>query len=327
MAERGNPAPLSALIAGVVALALMVVGWSGPPASPVPQPQAASTTVSHGLPVADLHVPEEPPSTVEVPEVDRIETSPDSRAAFEALYPAQTAATRGEGPGGDRWALLVGINEHLGTVADNFVSREDAVQLRDMLLDEGWAEERIVLLTDTDATGEMIWEGLSWLARKAGQDDTVLFHYSGHSKKWYGGGGEILDMALWPTDDDFIKRHEVAEALGEVRHARLWGNFVTCNAEGFHEAGLAADGRVMTYSSRTPEKSYEDPDEGNTVYGRFFLEPTLWEHDGRADAMSVQEAFGVAAPQAHERTVGQRYGPQTPVIYDDLGEPFRLALE
>jgi hypothetical protein len=328
MPERGNAAPLAAVIAGVVALALMVVGWSGPPASPVPQ-AASTTTVPHGLPVADLHVPEEPPETVEEPEpeVDRIETSPDSRAAFEELFPAQAEATRGEGPGEDRWALLVGINEHLGTVANNYVSREDAVQLRDMLLDAGWADERIVLLTDTDATGEMIWEGLSWLARKAGEDDTVLFHYSGHSKKWYGGGGEILDIALWPTDDDFIKRDEVAEALGEVRHASLWGNFVTCNAEGFHEAGLAADGRLLTYSSRTPEKSYEDPDAGNTVYGRFLLEPTLWEVDGASEGLSVQEAFDVAAPQAHDRTVGQRYGPQTPVIYDHLGEPFRLALD
>src|SRR5690606_28094236 len=107
--------------------------------------------------------------------------------------------------------------EHLGAVPDNFVSREDAERLRELLLRAGWADERIVLLTDRDATGDMIRASLSWLARQAGPESTVVFHFSGHSKKWYAGG-RIDDQALWPTDDDFVRRGELADALDAVQH-------------------------------------------------------------------------------------------------------------
>lgn len=296
------------------------------PAPAVAQAPAPPTPVKPVL--ADLPPPE--PEPVEVVERDPMPTSPETRSAFEERYPAQAAAERGEEPGGDHWALLVGINRHLGAVADNHVSREDAELLRELLLDAGWDDERIVLMTDTDATGTMIREGLSWLARKAGDDATVLLHYSGHSKKWYGDGGAILDMALWPTDDDFVRRDELAAALGAIPHGRLWGNFATCNAEGLHEAGLGDDRRVLTYSSRTPEKSYEDPDAGNSVWGRFLLNEVLADRDtGGADApMSLQEAFALAAPRATERTATQQpYGSQTPVLHDGLGEPFALEVD
>jgi hypothetical protein len=336
---RGDAAPLSMLIAGLVAVALMIVGWGGT-VEVAPERAAAPATTDAAPPADELHVPdesvqpvamEEPDAADEpdepegIPEVDRIETSAATRAAFEERYSEQADATADNG----RWALIVGINQHLGAVADNYVSREDAELLREVLLDAGWDDARILLITDTDATGDMIREGLSWLARKAGDDATTLFHYSGHSKKWYGGGGAIQDIALWPTDDDFIRSDELAASLGEVRHAQLWGNLVTCNAEGFHEAGLGGEGRVLTYSSRTAEKSYEDPGVGNTVFGSFFLEQALWRNgEGPApDVASVQDAFELAAPQATERTSQQRYGPQRPVIYDDLGEPFRLEVE
>ena len=286
------------------------------------EPMVIDATPEPRVWTSELPEPEVPP------ERDRLHTSTQTRATFEQRYPDQAEARRGHGPGGNGWALLIGINEHLGGVSNNHASRQDAERLREMLLDAGWADERILLMSDTDATGDMIREGLSWPARKAGHDATVLINYSGHSKKWYAGGGAILDIGLWPTDDDFIRRDELGHALDVIPHARLWGNFATCNAEAFHEADLGVEGRVLTYSSRSPEKSYEDPAAGNSVWGSFLLDAGLWEADGTGDRLgSVQDAFEVAAPRATERTMGQRYGPQTPVIHDDLGEPFTLDVE
>jgi hypothetical protein len=314
---------LAVLTAGVA------VVWTEPgPSTPVEQalvPPVLMTPV-----VVELPTPEPDPEPVEEEEPDPLPTSPETRARFEERYPAQAEAVRGSGAGQDHWALLVGINQHLGAVSDNYVSREDAELLRELLLDAGWDDERIVLMTDTDATGTMIREGLSWLARKAGDDATVVLHFSGHSKKWYGDGGAILDMALWPTDDDFVRRTELAEALEVIPHGRLWGNFATCNAEGLHEAGLGDDRRVFTYSSRTAEKSYEDPNAGNSVWGRFFLNEVLAQHDATTTQapLSVQQAFAAAGPRATERTATQvPYGPQTPVLHDGLGEPFALAAD
>lgn len=248
------------------------------------------------------------------------------RLAFEARYPDQAAATRDPtDPAGDRWALLVGINEHLGPVADNTASAEDADRLQAVLVREGWDPDRIVTMTDTDATGAMIREGLDWLARSSGPDATVVFHYSGHSKKWYGDGGAIVDQALWPTDDDFVHRDDLAAALDEVEHAALWGNMATCEAAGFDVGALTGDGRVWTFSSAADEKSYEDPDHGHSVWGRFLLDRGLWRSP---DAVpSVQDAYAVAAPHATTYTSLQEpHGPQTPVLVDDLGAPFELTV-
>jgi hypothetical protein len=246
------------------------------------------------------------------------------RAAFEQLFPAQAAAEVGGDPGEDAWAVLIGINEHLGAVTDNFVSREDAERLRALLLREGWSDERIVLLTDTDATGDMIRESLDWLARKAGERSTVVVHYSGHSRKWYDAGGRIEDQALWPTDDDFVRRDELADALDEVEHAAMWGNVASCEAAGFALPGVTGPGRVWTFSSGADEKSYEDPEAGHSVWGMFLLDHGLWRADEVTPA--IQDAFVDAAAGAATYTSLQvPYGPQRPVLDDQLGRPFSLS--
>ncbi|WP_052668338.1 caspase family protein [Nitriliruptor alkaliphilus] len=318
MQRRGPAATLIALACAVAIAGVSYVGYHRAPAqAELIQPDRSATGVAAFLDVR-AELTEEPAEPVEPEAIDA------RRAAFEERYPAQAAATEAPGHGGDGWALLIGINEHLGAVPNNFVSREDAERMRELLLRAGWADDRIVLMTDTDATGDMIREGLAWLARKSGQGSTVVFHYSGHSKKWYGPGGRIDDQALWPTDDDFVRRGELAEALAEVDHDAFWGNVAACEAAGFHLDGVAAPDRVWTYSSRADEKSYEDPGAGHSVWGAYLLDHGLWR--AGQDPPSVQEAFAEAAPQAQRYTSLQvPYGPQTPVLEDDLGRPFELS--
>lgn len=288
------------------------------------------------LPVSSVTAPPPAPEPPRIPDPDPdpdldgspVEDEPmtEARRAFEARYPAQAAAVADPAdPAGERWALLVGINEHVGAVADNTASREDAERLEALLLREGWDPDRVVTVTDTDATGEMLREGLAWLARSSGPDATVVFHYAGHSKKWYGDDGAIVDLALWPTDDDFVRRDELAALLGEVEHDALWGNVAACEAAGFDVGDLTGDGRVWTFSSRADEKSYEDPDHGHSVWGRFLLDRELWRADGPTP--SVQDAFAAAGPDATAYTSLQEpFGPQTPVLVDDLGAPFTVTV-
>lgn len=316
MEHRGIAATSIALACAVVIAGLSYVGYHGAPAEAVlVQPDRAETGFA-----AFLEVRATPPAPPEA-EPERIDAR---RAAFEARYPDQAAATAGTGPGDDDWAVLIGINEHLGSVPDNHVSREDAERMRDLLLRAGWSDERVVLLTDTEATGDMIREALAWLARKSSDGSRVVFHYSGHSKKFYGADGSIDDQALWPTDDDFVRRDELAAVLADVDHDAFWGNVAACEAAGFHIDGAAGPGRVWTYSSRADQKSYEDPSAGHSVWGTYFLDDALWRAGDQVP--SVQEAFASAAPRAHQYTSLQvPYGPQSPVLADDLGRPFDLA--
>jgi hypothetical protein len=189
-------------VAPVVAAAALLVTTIG--AVDADDPLVIDATPEPLTWASELPAPDVPP------EFDRLPTSTQTRALFEERYPEQADARRGHGPGEDDWALLIGINEHLGAVSNNHASRQDAERFRELLLDAGWADERILVMTDTDATGDMIREGLSWLARKAGHDATVLINYSGHSKKWYGGGGEILDIGLWPLGDPGRAAHRLS---------------------------------------------------------------------------------------------------------------------
>lgn len=249
-----------------------------------------------------------------------------SGRTFADRHPAQAAAVQDLAvPASTRWALLIGINEHMGRVSDNIGSRQDAEDLRAQLLASGWRDENILLLTDRAATGAAIEEGLRWLAEKTTPESTAVFHYSGHSKKWYGqdpdGDGEFTDEGLWPTDDRFITDSRLVSLLDPVDAGTTWISFATCNAAGFADAGLARPGRVLTFSSGEPQKSYEHPSWGNSVWGYLMIDQAMRAGAGDLNGdgtVSVEEAWTWARPRASQTTRDQRYGPQDAVIVDDL---------
>ena len=251
---------------------------------------------------------------------------------FADRFPAQAAAVQDPSrPDTTRWALLIGINEHRGTVADNIGSRQDAEDLRDHLLASGWRDDHILLLTDRDATRANIVDGLAWLAERTDQDSVAVFHYSGHSKKWrhdVDGDGE-RDVGLWPTDDRYVVDSELVALLDAVQPRALWISFATCNAAAMADPGMAQPGRVLTFSSGAPQKSYEHPAWGNSVWGWHLIEQAFAagladaDRDGR---VTVQEAFEWARPRARDTTIGQRYGPQDAVIVDQVPGGFDLLV-
>jgi hypothetical protein len=131
---------------------------------------------------------------------------------------------------------------------------------------------------------------------------------------------------LWPTDNRYIWAPDVGRLFGAIRAGRLWASFQGCHAEGLRAPGLEGPGRVITYSSKTAEKSYEYPEVGHSVMGWFMFAEGFRDRfadrngDGR---ISVQDAWNWATPRAHTRTAGQ----QTPVISDGFdGRPFYLEI-
>lgn len=255
-------------------------------------------------------------------------------ATWADRHPAHAAAVQDPSqPATTRWALLIGINEHLGGVSDNIGSRQDAEDLRAHLLADGWLDDHILTITDRDATRANIIAGIRWLADKTDQDSVAIFHYSGHSKKWYGrdhdGDGEITDEGLWPTDSRFIVDSELAGLLGAVQPQALWLNFATCNAAGLADPGLVQPGRLLTFSSGEPQKSYEHPAWGNSVWGWFLIEQAMVGGLADADAdgrVTVEEAFSWARPRASTTTSQQSDGPQDAVIVDLLDGDFDTAI-
>jgi hypothetical protein len=315
---------------GALALAATTFGLVAAPGVAVAPGKVSAGAYPRPAPAP---APAASPVEVEPPPAPPAPATP-AEQAFADLFPAQWDAVRGDGPGGDHWAVLIGINVHLGAVPDNYVSRYDAELLTHLLRRGGYRADHVVLLTDTDATGTMIREALSWLAARTGPESTVVVHYSGHSKKWYGqdhdGDGEITDEGWWPTDDDFLVDSEIVTRINQIPAARMWINIAACNAEGFNDPGLDAPGRLLTFSSGEEEKSYEDPENGYSVWGDHLLRHAIFGRLGDTDGdrmISVQEAFPIAAERAALRTSTQQpYGPQNAVMIDRVGEPFHLSV-
>lgn len=358
--RRSRPRPVDggALAAPVGASELGPVGPSDTPADAAdPGPIAGTadlgglraaipgTTVGGGARRTAQHRPSAAGTTaVGGPAGSDDATSPGTAAAsartprdadqvvFERAFPDQAAAAQDPAdPATTRWAVVIGINEHQGHTRDNVASRQDAEELRGHLLELGWRDDHILLLTDHQASGETIQQGLRWLARKTDEHSTSVVHYSGHTKQWphdVDGDGEVVDEGLWPSDNRFVTDRTFVSLLDGVR-GRLWVDLAACEAEGLGDPGLARAGRILTFSSREDQKSYEDPSVDNSVWGFFLIDEALRAGFGDADGdgdVTVQEAFAFAAPRAAERTSRQPHGPQNPVLVDLLDGPFSLRI-
>ncbi|HEX9889281.1 MAG TPA: caspase family protein [Nitriliruptorales bacterium] len=254
---------------------------------------------------------------------------------FEQRFPGHAAAQQDpRDPATTRWAVLVGINEHQGSVRDNVGSRQDAEELWQHLVELGWRQDQVLLLTDATATYENITEAIAWLGRKTDQRSVAVFHYSGHTKKWYGqdadGDGEITDEGLWPSDNRYIIDSEWVHRMSAVGAGRLWINIGGCESAGLNDPGLERPGRILTFSSTESEKSYEDPAVANSVWGYYLVDQGLRAGHGDLNGdgnVTVEEAFNYAAPRAAQRTHGQHpYGPQHAVVVDHLQGDFDLRI-
>jgi hypothetical protein len=99
---------------------------------------------------------------------------------------------------GERWALIVGVDRFQGKTRPNYGAVADAADVRQALLNAGWADDHIRVLTDGGATAGAIKAGLQWLVERSGPNSLSVFHYSGHVKQV--GSTEYL----WPHDNAFI---------------------------------------------------------------------------------------------------------------------------
>lgn len=233
--------------------------------------------------------------------------------------PATAQAEPGTGPtaNSDRWALVVGITDYAGRTASTAAGAADADDFREMLLRNGFPADRIITLTDQEATAANIRNGLQWLVDRSSPNSFTVFHYSGHVKQMGGDrdrDGEKTDEFLWPYDNKFIADAELADFSRRLQ-GLAWFDIAGCEAGGFDD-GISGPDRLFTGSSRETEKSYENPDWNNSVFVGLQIDQAFLQGMGDSDGngkVSIQEAFAYAAERAPQLTARQRRGAQNPV--------------
>lgn len=237
--------------------------------------------------------------------------------AMGVLAPLQpgTAAPR---HGVERFAVVIGISKYKSPTKATVGGAGDAAVVRETLLRSGFRSENIVTLVDGGATLDASRNAMRWLVERSREDTFTVFHFSGHVKLASNDpdrDGEKVDEQLWFADNRFMVDREFVETLRGLR-GDSWVNVAGCEAAGFDD-GLSSPRRLVTASSQEPEKSYERPDWGQSVFVGLLIDQGILQ--GRADAngdrhVAIQEAFAYAAERAPAMTRSQSYGPQHPYI-------------
>jgi hypothetical protein len=131
----------------------------------------------------------------------------------------------GDGSGGTKRALLIGINKYRA-VPKLQGSLNDIETMRQILLTRwGFSEKNITMVTDEGATRAGMLEALDQLVKDAGPNDIVYFHYSGHGSQVEDLNGDEpedhLDETLVPQDGRTGEVRDVTDDELDAVFARM----------------------------------------------------------------------------------------------------------
>jgi len=206
------------------------------------------------------------------------------------------------------YGLIIGINDYqqLKEKYDLSGAVPDALGMYSALLEHGWGEDKITLLTDSSATKEAILGNIESIFYQAKEDDYVLIYYSGHGTFVADTDGDEqdgVDEAIVPWDYKYedistlILDDELTEIFSTSRTTKGAVIFDSCNSGGFINRSVYAKSfkektitfkelqlsgsngdldqfnfPVLTASSQN-EYAYEDPEYlGHGVFTYFLLE-------------------------------------------------------
>ena len=217
-----------------------------------------------------------------------------SVSAMAAMVPVPAApavpAVKVEGDGVGM-ALLIGISNYdiLGPLSN---CREDAAGIREILMQRGYAPERVVLLTDDASTPENratyvnIKRRIKQVCEFATAKDSLVIYFAGHGTSIDGEG------YLVPQDGDEKDRENsisLAKLQQQMQNSKAGRKLLVLDAchSGSATRGvtgiapsLKTVGVHIMASCAEKELSHPDPDSKHGIFTRYLLEGV----EGRADA-------------------------------------------
>jgi len=101
----------------------------------------------------------------------------------------------------DRWAVIVGISDYIGSDGDLIAPAPDSEYLYSLLQDKDsrWNANNMLLLLNEIATKQNILNALDWLKENTNEGDIILFSFNGH--------GSFVDDE--PPFDELDRKDEV----------------------------------------------------------------------------------------------------------------------
>jgi len=194
--------------------------------------------------------PEEPSSDVdEAPdEISIVVSKPDQSSESLEDTPSTTPEVPVEKTRDTKYALLVGIDVYNDPKVGLQGCVADALQIKSVLLDRGFNENNIVLLTNEKATKNNILTELDKMITASVKGDELVFHFSGHGSQVPDiNGDEVdkLDEVLIPHDFNWDGGYIVDDEIAAIFKKLPMGVFLSMISDSCHSGTISKDLNTM----------------------------------------------------------------------------------
>lgn len=245
----------------------------------------------------------------------------------------------------ERWAVVIGIGDYEDPlIADLDFAAADARAIYDFLRSDAagaFEEDRILLLTDGEATGSAMRDALFGFLQQAKWNDLVVIYFAGHGAP---DPNRPDNLYLLPTDARVDALASTGFPMWDMKTAlrrQIAAERVIVIADACHSAGAAGDGdlnpiggsfadlfspsrRLTLTAADVNELSFEDPKwgGGHGVFTHSILQGLKGAADLNGDGIvSFMEVANYVKGEVNTATAG-RQNPQ----YHGLGDvPLSVA--
>ncbi|UCE73784.1 MAG: caspase family protein [Methanomassiliicoccales archaeon] len=216
-----------------------------------------------------------------------------------------------EDPSVDKWAVVIGIADYKGRMDDLMYTDDDAQDMYDYLIGQGYPAGNIKLLLNRQAKGDAIYEAIDWMEQWEGPNSECVFFYSGHGSYYDGyndGDTEIRDESIICWELKHILDGFLRDAFSSFESHKIAFIFDSCFSGGMDD--LAGSGRVVVTACDEDELSWDGADwQQNGAFTYYYLE-------GLDIYNTVEGAFTYGTPLAHDFVLSEYSYDMNPQIYD-----------
>lgn len=236
-----------------------------------------------------------------------------SKKTFQA-----TTGISGALAAGNKYAVVIGIDDYPGTANDLVYTDDDAREMSQTLTQVyGYNPENIHLLIGIEASVENIQNAINDIKEKARTGDEVVFFFSGHGGKGRASDGdkEAIDESIISHDGNpngmlyHIWDGQLKLLFSEFQTSRIIFIFDSCLSGGMTD--LSAPGRIINMATTETGTAYESDAWQNGQFTYYFVDQGMIQgladtHD-YAEIMgneptSVEEAFDYAKTKSVNQT-------------------------
>lgn len=211
------------------------------------------------------------------------------------------------------YAVVVGVEQYDGTITNLQASVDDAMQVYRYI--KSGKGNQVVLLTDQKATKQNILYAMQKVFSLAGENDMILFYFSGHGAPGMFCPTNIKYGRMGLLHTEIKNAFKASKAKNKlcIADACYAGSIRTTNSSSTVSTGAYGDTNVVVFmSSRENELSIENRIVNAGIFTKYFIKGIAGAADTNNDrGVSLYELYVYVRKNVRIDT----HKKQTPIMY------------